>query len=186
MGPFDCLAGLAISCAATIAAPPAPPPAYVVKPSEVAIPDGEKLGDYRRIIHPFKNWTLICDESQKSKHRVCNVTQTVVDQQGNAAFSWSLAATADGKPLMMMRIPAAAGVGQTIELAMGNRPDRIRVQTDRCDPFFCHAVIAVGDMLKRHIRTGTPCTVTYAVPPAATVTLQAPLEGLFAALAEAK
>ena len=187
MGPFDCLAGLAIACAATIAAPPtATLPVYSVKPSEVVLPDGEKLGDYRRIVHPFKNWILICDESLKAKHRVCNITQTIVDQKGGVAFNWSLVATADGKPLMMMRIPAAAGVGQTIELAMGDRPDRIRVQTDRCDQVFCHAIVAVGDMLKRHIRAGTTCTVTYAVPSAATIALQAPLEGLFAALAEAK
>ena len=186
MGLFECLAGLIIACSAAFVPPQAPSHVYAVKPSEVAIPQGEKLGEYRRIIHPFKNWILICDESLKSKYRVCNVTQTIVDQQGAVAFNWSLVATADGKPLMMMRIPAAAGVGQTIELAMGDRPDRIRVQTDRCDQAFCHAVIAVGDMLKRHIRTGTTCAVTYAMPPAGAIALQAPLEGLFAALAEAK
>lgn len=183
MGLLDCLAGLIIACGPAVATPPAR--VYAVKPSEVAIPDGETLGEYRRIVHPFKNWILICDESLKSKHRVCNVTQSIVDQQGAVAFVWSLVATADGKPLMMMRIPAAAGLGQTIELAMGDRPDRIRVQTDRCDQAYCHAVIAIGDMLKRHIRAGTICAVSYALS-AGPVTLQAPLDGLFAALAEAK
>jgi len=186
MGLSECLAGLIIACGAAFATAQPPARVYAVKPSEVAIPDGETLGEYRRIVHPFKNWILICDESLKSKQRVCNVTQSIVDQQGTVAFNWSLVATADGKPLMIMRIPAAAGVGQTIELAMGDRPDRIRVQTDRCDQAFCHAVIAIGDMLKRHIRAGTTCVVSYVLPPAGSITIQVPLDGLFAALAEAK
>jgi len=187
MNLLDCLAGLAITCASAVASPP-PQPAdtYAVKPSDVAIPEGEALGAYRRVIQPFRNWILICDESLKSKRRVCNITQSIVNRQGAVVFSWSLVATSDGKPLMVMRTPAGAGVGQTIELAMGDRPDRIRAQTARCDATFCHATIAVGDMLKKHIRLGTRCTVSYALPPADPMTVQAPLDGLLAALTEAK
>ena len=89
-----------------------PPSGYAVKPSDVAIPSGETLGEFRRTIQPFSNWTLICDESLKSKRRVCNVTQTIVSAQGTVAFNWSLVATAEGKPLMVMRVPAAVGIGQ--------------------------------------------------------------------------
>ncbi|KJC58724.1 hypothetical protein UP10_22465 [Bradyrhizobium sp. LTSPM299] len=159
---------------------------YAVKPSDVAIPEGETLGDYRRMIQPFRNWTLICDESLKSKRRVCNITQTIVGAQGAVAFNWSLVATAEGKPLMVMRVPAAVGTGQPIELAMGEKPDRIVAPTDRCDAGFCVATIAIGDMLRRHIRAGTPCRVSYPLPQAQPVVLEAPLEGLYLALSKLK
>ncbi|RFB75610.1 invasion associated locus B family protein [Methylovirgula sp. 4M-Z18] len=171
------------ACAAEAQVPAGP---YTVKSSEVAVPPGEKLGEFRRVIQPFKNWTLICDESLKSKRRVCNVTQSIVDAQGGLAFNWSLIATANGKPLMMMRIPATAGVGQPIEVALGNGPDRIVAQTDRCDANFCSAMIAIGDMLKRHIHAATDCTVSYQLPQVGTIALHAPLDGLYSALTELK
>ncbi|OAF07732.1 hypothetical protein AYJ54_16610 [Bradyrhizobium centrolobii] len=172
--------------AASVGAQPAPSSGYAVKPSDVAIPQGETLGEFRRMIQPFRNWTLICDESLKSKRRVCNITQTIVDAQGAVAFNWSLVATADGKPLMMMRVPAAAGVGAQIELAMSDAPDRIIAQTDHCDAGFCFATIAIGNVLKRHIRAGTPCRVSYQLPQVGSVMLEAPLDGLSVVLSKLK
>ncbi|MGK9171486.1 invasion associated locus B family protein [Inquilinus limosus] len=162
------------------------PSTYTVKPSEVAVPEGEELGQYRRVVQPFRNWTLICDESLKSKRRVCNLTQSIVDQRGAAVFNWSFVATEDGEPLVVMRVPAAVGVGQPIGLALGDKPDRIVAQTDRCDGAFCTATIAIGRMLRRHIQSGTDCTVTYTVPASGEVTFQAPLDGLFTALSAMK
>jgi len=175
-----CVAGLAF-LGASPAAGQAGGPAYTVKPSDVAVPPGEQLGQYRRLIQPFKNWTLICDESLKSKRRVCNVTQSIVGPEGAVVFNWSLIATADGKPLIMMRIPAAAGTGRAIQLDMGNKPDRIIAQTNQCDANFCFATIAIGNVLKRHIRLGTDCNVTYALP-TGPVNFVAPLGGLYDAL----
>ncbi|MBR0893802.1 invasion associated locus B family protein [Bradyrhizobium tropiciagri] len=172
--------------AASAGAQPASPPVYAVKPSDVVVPEGETLGEFRRMIQPFKNWTLICDESLRSKRRVCNVTQSIVNSQGAVAFNWSLIATADGKPLMAMRIPAAAGVGAQIELAMGDSPDRIVAQTDRCDTNFCFATIAIGNVLRRHIRAATPCLVSYQLPQTGPVMLEAPLDGLSGVLAKLK
>ncbi|SED98899.1 invasion associated locus B family protein [Bradyrhizobium erythrophlei] len=182
-----CLAlAIWLGAAAGANAQGAPPPAYAVKPSDVVVPEGETLGEFRRMIQPFKNWTLICDESLKSKRRVCNITQSIVNAQGAVAFNWSLIATADGKPLMAMRIPAAAGVGAQIELAMGDSPDRIVAQTDRCDASFCFATIAIGNVLRRHIRAATPCLVSYPLPQGGPVVLAAPLDGLSGVLAKLK
>ncbi len=177
---------MSVCGAASAAAQPAPSSSYMVKPSDVAVPPGETLGEFRRMIQPFLNWTLICDESLKSRRRVCNITQTIINGQGVVAFNWSLVATAEGKPLMVMRVPAAIGVGQPIELAMGAKPDRIMAQTDRCDAGFCFATIAIGDMLRRHIHTGTPCVVSYHLPEAGLITLEAPLDGLSGALSKLK
>jgi invasion protein IalB len=182
-----CLAVLLlIQGAAPAAAQGSPAPAYAVKPSEVAIPPGEKLGEYRRVIQPFKNWTLICDESITSKRRVCNITQSIVNPEGVVVFNWSLIATADGKPLMMMRVPAAAGVGRPIELTLGKKPDRIVAPTDRCDAYFCYATIAIGNVLKKHIQVGTECDVAYEVSQVGPIAFKAPLGGLAGALAGLK
>ena len=181
-----CLAlAIGLCSGAGALAQPAPASGYAVKPSDVAVPAGETLGEFRRMIQPFRNWTLICDESLKSKRRVCNVTQSIVNAQGAIAFNWSLVATADGKPLMMMRIPAGAGAGQPIELAMGDSPDRIVAQTDHCDANFCFATVAIGNVLKRHIHAATPCRVTYQLPQGPVV-LEAPLDGLSVVLSKLK
>lgn len=161
-------------------------PTSAVKPSDVVIPDGEQLGQFRRIIQPFKNWILICDESLKTKRRVCNLTQSIVDTQGAPIFNWSFVATASGEPLVVMRVPAAVGPGQQIGLALGSRPDRIVAETDQCDAAFCTATIAIGPMLRRHIRAGTDCLVSYQRPDFGEVRLDAPLDGLYAALAALK
>jgi invasion protein IalB len=183
-----CLVGLAMMGSAAFATEQqqAPSAVYAVKPSDVIVPDGEKLGDFRRVIQPFKNWTLICDESLKSKRRVCNFTQSIINQKGAIVFNWSLVATAGGKPLMMMRVPAAVGMGQPIRLALGKKPDWIVAQTDRCDASLCFAVIAIGDVLKRHIRTGTDCAISYQISQSETIAFDAPLDGLYAALAGLK
>ncbi|MET3909177.1 invasion protein IalB [Bradyrhizobium sp. S3.3.6] len=175
-----------LQAAVSASAQPAPPSAYAVKPSDVVVPEGETLGEFRRMIQPFRNWTLICDESLKSRRRVCNVTQSIVNAQGTVAFNWSLIATADGKPLMTMRIPAAAGVGTHVELAMGDSPDRIVAQTDHCDANFCFATVAIGDVLRRHIRAATLCRVSFQLPQGGPIVLEAPLDGLSGVLAKLK
>lgn len=63
-----------------------PGPSYSIKPSEVTVPPGAELGRYRRIIQPFENWNLICDENLKTMKKICNITQSIVDQNGQFAF----------------------------------------------------------------------------------------------------
>lgn len=158
------------------------PLATRVKASDVVVPQGETLGEFRRIIQPFRNWTLICDESLKTQRRVCNLTQSIVTVQGSVVFQWSFAATADGKPLVMMRVPASVGVGQRIELRMGETEDRIVAPTDRCDAIFCSAAITVGNMLKKHMNAGTECAISYQDAQAGPIVFRAPLDGLLDAL----
>ena len=176
------LVALAMIGGAAKAAAQNEPAAYSVKPSDVVVPLGEALGAYRRMIEPFKNWILICDESLKSKRRICNLTQSIVSAQGAVVFNWSVIATEKGKPLMILRVPAAVGVGQKIVLGLGAKPDLIAAPTDRCDANFCFATIAIGDMLKRHIHQGTVCSVTYPLSPNEAIAFQAPLDGLYGAL----
>lgn len=169
---------------------------YSIKPSDVAVPDDVPLGEYRRIIRPYKNWTLICDENLKKKQRICNVSQSIVDDTGAVAFSWSLAATAGGAPMMIVRVPATVGKDQPIRFSFGKDSPAIIVKTSDCDQRICIGMLPVDGRLKAHVEKGVTAEIFYvALPstaadrnPAAvaaqlrTVTVQAPLEGLSAAL----
>lgn len=170
--------------------------AYSIKPSDVAVPEDVPLGEYRRIIRPYKNWTLICDEDLKKKQRICNVSQSIVDATGAVAFSWSLAATAGGTPMMIVRVPATVGKDQPIRFSFGKDGAAIIVKTADCDQRICIGMLPVDGRIKAYVDKGVVSEIFYvALPstgpgrdPAAVaaqlqaVTVQAPLEGLQAAL----
>ena len=170
--------------------------AYSIKPSDVAVPDDVPLGEYRRIIRPYKNWTLICDENLKQKQRICNVSQSIVDATGAVVFSWSLAATAGGAPMMIARAPAAVGKNQPIRFSFGKEVSAIVIRTADCDQRVCIGMLPVDGRLRASVEKGAIAEVFYvALPPLVThrdpaavaaelqaVTVQAPLEGLSAAL----
>lgn len=155
---------------------------YTVEPSDVVLPEGLAPGEYRRIIQPFENWTLICDENLKALQKVCNITQSIVDHEGRMAFSWSLAATETGKPMMILRIPAAAGQRERVSLLFPGRKTPVAVGLDGCNAAVCVGMVPVGPILREHIPNGTIPQVAYTTADGHTVTLNAPLKGLQEAL----
>ena len=154
---------------------------YRVKLSDIAIPDGATLGQVRRTIQPFPNWTLICDENLKARTKVCNVTQTFVDAGGATAFSWSLAATEGGKPLFILRAPASIGPdgAVVIEPASGQP---LAASVEACDTVICIATLPLGPVLTAEIARREPVKISYDVAGGAVV-LSAPLNGLAKAIA---
>ncbi len=176
------LAGMTVSAAMPAAGTERPSTGYSVKGSEIAIPMGTMLGDVRRITHPFRNWTLICDQNLKTRTQVCNVTQTILDAGGGTAFSWSLAATDDSHPVLILRAPAALGVGRpvTIAYAGGDRP--LVAPAEACDERVCVATLRVGPALRRQIEEGNVVTIGFDTADGATA-LRAPLSGLASAVA---
>lgn len=163
---------------------------YKVKLSDIAIPAGASLGEIRRTIQPFPNWTLICDENLKAHTKVCNVTQNFIDASGSTAFSWSLAATEAGKPVFVLRAPASLGPDGTISVKPASgKPLAAAVQA--CDSQTCIATLPLGRALSDDIAHGEPVKISYEVDSHHTgdldatdvVTLSAPLNGLAKALA---
>ena len=59
-------AGVALIAVAASHAAIAGQDVFVVKSAEVSIPAGASLGDIRRVVQPFPNWVLLCDENPKS------------------------------------------------------------------------------------------------------------------------
>ncbi len=159
--------------------------AYSIKPSEVVVPEGVPVGEYRRIIEPHANWTLICDENLKEKKRVCNISQQVVDPAGNIAFSWSLAGTGDGQPVMILRTPASAGKGTAIKLSFPDKTKPISAITDACDTKVCVAMLPVGPRMKGYISKRSAVEVSFAAAAAANgrIVFQTTFDGLPQALA---
>lgn len=153
-------------------------PDYRIKPSDVALPPNAKLGSYRRIIQPFENWILICDENLQTRQKVCNVTQTIEDSAGRLAFSWSLAATKDGKPYMILRTAPDAKYTGPIALRFQGRADPVKVQLDGCNATVCVGMLPVGPAVREQISKSSTPEVSYETTSGKTVTLAATLKGL--------
>lgn len=151
---------------------------YRIRPPEVALPDGVTLGQYQRMIRPFENWTLICDENLKARQRVCNVTQTIENQAGQLAFSWSLAATPEGKPYMILRTAPVARSDGVVSLKFEDRKEPVRVQLDGCNQAVCVGMLPVGPIMREQISKSSASTVSYSIRDGRTVSVTATLRGL--------
>jgi len=162
------------------------PPAYRIKPSDVAVPQDVKLGQYQRATRPFENWTLICDENLQARKRVCNISQAFVDRNQALVFSWSLAADEKGKPFMILRAPSTTGAGSKLSLKIEGRKQPMDVQLQACDATVCVGYLPVGPVLREQIGKETTVEVSYSLPSGATINLDAPFKGLKAALSAIK
>jgi invasion protein IalB len=162
------------------------PSAYRIKPSDVAVPQGVKLGDYQRTTRPFENWTLICDENLQARKKVCNISQSFIDRNQAQIFSWSLAADEKGKPFMILRAPSATGAGSKLSLNIAGRKQPVDVQLQACDASVCVGYLPVGPVLREQIGKETTVHVSYSLPSGAAVSLDAPFKGLKTALSTIK
>lgn len=158
---------------------------YQVKSSDVLVPQGVPMGKYRRIIQPFENWILICDENLKTRRKVCNISQTFTDDTGAQVFSWSLAANVDGKPFMILRAPAVIGAGSKISLKLAGLDRDVDVEVKACDASVCIGYQPVGPILRQQIGNETTARVSY-MSSGENISIDAPFKGLAAALSAIK
>lgn len=132
--------------------------AYSIRQSEM-LAGGAVPGEVQRLTRPFANWLLICDENLKAKTRVCNVTQTIVDDAGQTVFSWSLAATEAGKPMLILRGPAGMAAGKVV-VSHEYLDKPLEIGFDGCDASVCVATQQVGPRFKRAIAEGAGVRIT--------------------------
>ena len=165
---------------------PGPPPGVHVKPADVALPPGAKPGEIRRIIQPFASWTLICDENLRTRTRICNVSQTLVDDAGLLVFSWSLAATRGGAPVFILRAPIAGRSDQTVTVGYGTKTPVTRVPLTTCDAALCIGLLPATTEIRRRIATGGAVRVAFMDHAGHSVVLNTTLDGLAAAIGSIK
>lgn len=155
---------------------------FRVKPSDVVPPSDVKLGDYQRTIRPFENWTLICDEKVKARQRVCNVTQTIENPLGQIAFSWSLAATKEGSPYMIVRTAPIADSDSPLAVIFQDRKEPVKIRLDGCNQAVCIGKLPVGPIMREQISKNSSPTISYTTRTGKTISVVAPLNGLSAAV----
>lgn len=154
---------------------------YRVRPSDVVIPAGVEPGRYRRIVQPFGNWTLVCDENLDERQKVCNVSQTIIDRDGAQVLMWSLAATENGQPMMIVRTrPDLAG--DRVTIAFAGLAEQIPVMIRECNQTACAGLLPVSPFLRRQIVAGIDARITYSLRSGGIVMLTSPLQGLASAL----
>ncbi|MFG1423815.1 invasion associated locus B family protein [Roseixanthobacter liquoris] len=159
-------------------------PGYVVKPSDVVPPADVPLGQYLRTIRPFPNWILVCDENRVKKRKVCNISQEILGPSGASVFSWSLAATDDGRPVMILRTPTGASSG-TVALELGDGQPHVTVPIYGCNEKLCIAYLALDARLRAAIEAERVVGITFDLKEngaARTESFRAPLAGLTQAL----
>jgi invasion protein IalB len=155
---------------------------FRIRPSEVAVPAEVAVGQYQRMIRPFENWTMICDENLKARQRVCNVTQTIENQAGQLAFSWSLAATPEGTPYMILRTAPVAKSDGLVSLKFEGREESVKVQLDGCNAAVCIGMLPVGPIMREQISKNSAPTVSYPTRDGKMVSVTATLKGLSTAV----
>ncbi|MBZ9993120.1 invasion associated locus B family protein [Mesorhizobium sp. BH1-1-4] len=152
-----------------------------IRPPEIPLPPDATLGDFQRIIRPFENWTLICDQTIRAHKKVCNVLQIVDDASGKMAFSWSLAGTEDGKPYMILRTAPNAKADGLISFKFQGRDQPVDVHLDGCNEAVCVGMMPVGPLMRRQISQSASLTVSYPTRDGKTTAVTATLKGLSAA-----
>lgn len=179
-----CFPGIALAIACSLGASEiVQAETYRIRPPDMVLPADLEPGQLRRIIHPFPNWILICDENLKEMQRICNVSQTIIDEQGEMVFSWSLAASEDGKPAMIVRAPRIKGIKPGLELAFRKDEAPYPVEFDQCDDRLCLTYVPVGPRFRSAISEDRPIRVTIVRPePLGRISFVAPLLGLNQAL----
>ena len=148
---------------------------YRVKPVEGA----PAAPGTRRTIERFGAWTLICDEAKG--RRVCNASQSIVDADGDLAFSWSLAATSGGEPVFLIRAPVTGFPARTVTLGFGSDETVIRLET--CDTRLCLGFLPLGPGIVKRIKERGGVAIRYRTHEGAAPTaLTASLDGLGTAI----
>lgn len=142
------------------------------------------LGQYRRMVQPFLNWILVCDENLKISRKVCNASQTFVGPDRSVIFSWSLAATEDGQPYFILRTPPAVGVNGSVTLSLPDGGKLVSVAIKGCSSSLCIAYQPAGPRLRNAVQRRLEVIISYSTEPSSpAVKIYAPLDGLIDALA---
>ncbi|MCI1002740.1 hypothetical protein HWD97_21950 [Ochrobactrum sp. C6C9] len=66
-------------------------------------------------------------------------------------FSWSLAATKEGEPIMILRVPASGDHDSALSVSFPGRKKLVLVNFQGCDETVCVAMLPVGPVTREHI-----------------------------------
>ncbi|WP_156851762.1 invasion associated locus B family protein [Bartonella refiksaydamii] len=158
---------------------------YTIHPPHLSIPKGE-LGETRRIIMQFYNWTLICDEKedekQKRKQGICNVTQTVHDQEDNTIFSWSLVSTKNGQAVMLFRTLPNTDTNVPLRMFLEGVKKPLLIHYTQCNETVCLAQSPIGAVLSEQIEQDKKVRISYKIKEGKIFSFIVPFKGLSTAL----
>lgn len=156
-------------------------PEFRVRPSSVIVPDGIPIGQYKRSIHPFENWTLVCDDNLATKIRLCDIRQEVEIIGAGVIFSWALTATENGPPMMKLLGPAGIGVNGEIIMTF-NDGSTHRVRMLSCNASNCVGHSPAGPKTQQHIKENLTINISFDIKGLGNISFAVPMKGLSNAL----
>ncbi|AQS40857.1 MAG: Invasion associated locus B family protein [Candidatus Tokpelaia hoelldobleri] len=158
------------------------PATYTIHPPALSVPAGP-AGSVRRSVMQFEKWTLLCDENRRQGHAVCNATQSVHNKDGVVVFSWSLAASNDGRPFMLLRALPQADKTTALNIMIKTVRKPLAIAWQTCDDKACLAQIPLGADLLAQIDKGHSVYISYKLQRGQKIIFEAPFKGLKEAVA---
>lgn len=175
--------GLATAGAAAQASRPQPKPLTIAS----LVDDGETAdpGDILRTTRMFPNWNLNCEVLLSQGKHLCAVELRSVDHKGQQLLSWSIALSASGDPIMVLRMPSDIDRSYGLRMTIGAFTTLLVPQPSDCSPTECRMIAPFEAALRTLIVAQSK--VTFALTrEGQTLKIEAPLDGMSEALATAR
>jgi invasion protein IalB len=160
-----------------------------VKPLKIAslTDDGEEIeaGDILRTTRMFPNWNLNCEVLLSQGKHLCAVELRSVDAKGRQIFSWSIALSADGEPIMILKVPSDIDRSYGLRMSIGAFTTLLAPQPGDCSASECRMVAPFETPLRTLMVS--QAKVTFALTrEGQTLKIEAPLAGMAEALDAAR
>jgi invasion protein IalB len=132
----------------------APARAQGASPQELRIAslvdDGKAIapGDLLRTTRMFPNWNLNCEVLLSQGRHLCAVELRSVDSQGRQVFSWSIALSVNGSPLMVLKVPANISQSYGLHMVIGPYTTVLKTRREDCSPIECRIVAPFESALR--------------------------------------
>jgi hypothetical protein len=94
-------------------------------------------GDLLRTTRIFPNWNLNCEVLLSQGRHLCAVELRSVDAQGRQVFTWSIALSTDGNPIIIFKVPSDLDQGYGLRMMIGNLTTILTPRREDCDASDC-------------------------------------------------
>lgn len=154
--------------------------ASLVEPGEIADP-----GDILRTTRMFPNWNLNCEVLLSQGKHLCAVELRSVDRSGAQILSWSIALSASGEPIMVLRMPSDIDRAYGLRMTIGAFTTVLQPQPSDCSPSDCRMVAPFETPLRSLMVSQSKVSFTL-TRGGQTLKVDAPLDGMAEALDAAR
>ena len=144
-----------------------------------------EAGDILRTTRIFPNWNLNCEVLLSRGKHLCAVELRSVDVKGQQIFTWSIALSSTGEPIMILRIPSDADRSYGLRMSIGAFTTILVPQPQDCGPAECRMIAPFETPLRTLMMSQKQISFSL-TRDGQTLKIDAPLAGMAEALDAAR